>query len=162
MKEKELKVVDEKVLPIPMLGNEHARIEGDTFYLAEYDYGIVFHSYNSIDVIIRPNMTSAYGLLSEIIKKSNTPDGMTEEERQTLETLCAAVTYIFLLPTYAFSDIDFLFKTATNCIDYIKSTYETAMNEPLQDETPQENLEFENAVMAVEHIKKEVEESKEK
>lgn len=162
MKKVKEKLEDSKVLPIPMLGKELERFEGKTFYLAHFEYGVLFHSYNSSDVIIRPYMTSSFNFLVDMIHSANNIEELKDEEKANLETLMYATTYLLLMPTYAFTDLSFMLETATRNIDFIKKQYEELTNKALQEETPEENKLFEDAVMAVENIKKEVEESKEK
>ena len=53
--------------PIPEMGMELERFEGDTFFLAEYEDGILYHVYNSMDLVIRRGVSrrsTCCGMLS--------------------------------------------------------------------------------------------------
>ena len=60
-----------KESPIPELGMELERFEGDTFFLAEYEDGILYHVYNSMDLVVRRGVSSAFDLLRYVIHTAN-------------------------------------------------------------------------------------------
>jgi hypothetical protein len=49
-----------------------------------------------------------------------------------------------------------MFKIATDVIDYLKSTFDTLMEQPLQEETPLEDAEFKEATLGLEALKEEI------
>lgn len=146
-------LMDSKALPIPMIGRELSKIEFDKFYLAEHEYAIVFHVYNSMDLIIRPNIKSTYGMLLDIIKNKDEYEKLEGEERENFETALSAVTQILCLPLYAFSDTTFTYDLAYFAIHYLNEKFDAALNVPLQEETPKENAEFEAATLELEAVK---------
>ena len=77
----ENKMIDEKVLPIPMLGKELGRFEGSTFYIAEYEYGILFHVYNSMDLIVRPGQSSCYETLADYVRNKEVYEKLEGKEK---------------------------------------------------------------------------------
>ena len=152
-------LIDEKVLPIPMIGKELARFEGDTFYLAEHECAVVYHVYNSMTLIVRPNQTSTYELLLDIIHNHKEYENMDGEERESFDITISAITYLLNVPLYAFGDIKFTYNLAAYVIEKLREQLQKSLDEPVQDETFNENREFENAVLAIEDLKENVDET---
>lgn len=146
------KVEDVKVLPIPQLGKELDRFEGETFYIALHENGALYHVYNSMDLIIRPNMTSGYETLADLVKNKDVYSKLTGKEKENFELNLSAITYVLSLPTFVFGSATLTFDVASMVVEYLRKTFNEAMSEPLQEETPQENLEFENATRGLEEI----------
>ena len=159
----EIKVIDDKVLPIPMLGKELGRFDGKTFYIAEHEYGVLYHVYNSMDMIIRPSQTSTYSTLVDLIHSQDEVAKFGEKEMEMYESYVSAIAYCLGMPLIAFIDAEFMFNTAKSAIDLLYKIQVEAEGAPLQEETPKENEEFNNAALAIESIKEAVaEESKPK
>lgn len=154
----EIKVIDDKVLPIPMLGKELGRFDGKTFYIAEHEYGVLYHVYNSMDLIIRPSQTATYSTLVDLIHSQDEVAKFSEEEMERYESYVYAVAYCLGMPLLCFCDAEFMFNTAKSAIDFLYKLQKEVEDAQLQEETPKENEEFKNAAIAVETIKEAVEE----
>ena len=85
--------IDDKVLPIPMLGKEIDRFEGDTFYIAEHEYGALFHVYNSMDLIIRKGHTSAFESIVDLVRNKELYSTLSEEDMNTTASMEDEFTY---------------------------------------------------------------------
>lgn len=153
----EKKVIDKKVLPIPMLGKEIDRIEGETFYLALHEYGVLYHVYNSMDLIIRQNSTAAYAFLSDLIKEKHFYLDVDGEEKDLFEGILFQTSILLSIPRIVFSDINLYNILSKEMLEFLKNQTEK-LDAPLQDETPRENIEFEKATMALETLKESVKE----
>lgn len=153
----EKKVIDKKVLPIPMLGKEIDRIEGETFYLALHEYGVLYHVYNSMDLIIRQNSTAAYAFLSDLIKEKHFYLDVDGEEKDLFEGILFQTSILLSIPRIVFSDINLYNILSKEMLEFLKNQTEK-LDVPLQDETPRENIEFEKATMALETLKESVKE----
>lgn len=153
-KKKVEKVVDSKVLPIPQLGKELGRFEGETFYIAEHTNGVLYHVYNSMDLIIRPNITSGYETLVDLVRNQELYNKLTGEEKELFELNISAISYILSLPTFVFSSSELTFDIAEIIIKFLQKTFDDAMNKPLQDEEFEKDREFQDAVLGLEEIKK--------
>lgn len=151
-KVQEGKVVDKAALPIPMLGKELARFEGKTFYLAEHEFGVLYHVYNSMDLIIRPSQRSTYETLVDLIHNQEYINSLVGEERDMYESYIVAITYNLNAPLVAFCDDEFMFNSATNIIHLIEKLQKRAEEAELQEETPKENEEFKQATVALETL----------
>lgn len=152
-KKKVEKVVDSKVLPIPQLGKELGRFEGETFYIAEHTNGVLYHVYNSMDLIIRPNITSGYETLLDLVRNQELYNKLTGEEKELFELNISAISYILSLPTFVFSSSELTFDIAEIIIKFLQKTFDDAMNKPLQDEEFEKDREFQDAVLGLEEIK---------
>lgn len=160
--QKRKKKIDNKVLPIPMLGKELGRYEGKTFYIAEHEQGMLVHVYNSMDLIVRKSQTSTFYTLSDIVKngKLQEQDDNTKEE---FLTYMSAVIYLLTLPIYVFSDGEFMFKMATKCVEFLRESIqekEEELKEPTLEDMERDGL-FQNAIEGIEEIKKNVQAIKE-
>ena len=152
-KKKKDVVIDKNVLPIPQLGKELGRFEGTTFYIAEHEYGVLYHVYNSMDLIIRPNVTSGYETLCDLVRNQDVYNRLEGKEREDFELNLSAIAYILSSPTFVFSSGELTFEVATLLIQHLRKQYEEAMDAPLQEETAKENLEFEQVTLAYEDLK---------
>lgn len=155
---KEIKVIDDKVLPIPMLGKELGRFDGKTFYIAEHEYGVLYHVYNSMDLIIRPSQAATYSTLVDLIHNQDIVANYDKEEMEMYESYVSAIAYCLGMPLLVFCDAEFMFDTAKSAIDFLYKLQKEAEDAQLQEETPNENEEFKNASIAIETIKEAVEE----
>ena len=155
--ETEEKVIDKKVLPIPMLGKEIDRIEGETFYLALHEYGVLYHVYNSMDLIIRQNSTAAYAFLSDLIKEKHFYLDVDGEEKDLFEGILFQTSILLSIPRIVFSDINLYNILSKEMLEFLKNQTEK-LDAPLQEETPKENMEFEKATIALETLKESVKE----
>lgn len=155
---KEKKKIDKKVLPIPMLGKELDRMDCGSFYLAEHEHGILYHCYNSLDVIIRPGM-GAFDLLQDLIKHKNDLESTTytatdAEDAETYGERLNAATYVLNTPLIAFTDIGYLYEYALKTVDCMQEMEQSLIdNAELQEETPELDREFEQATLAMDNIK---------
>lgn len=150
----ENKMIDEKVLPIPMLGKELGRFEGSTFYIAEYEYGILFHVYNSMDLIVRPGQSSCYETLADYVRNKETYEKLEGKENEMFYLNLSAITYILTSPLYAFSSAEFTYELATCIVTNLEKAISKSLNDvELQEETPEENKAFKEAVIGMETIK---------
>ena len=159
-KKKVEKAVDSKVLPIPQLGKELGRFEGETFYIAEHKNGVLYHVYNSMDLIIRPNVTSGYETLVDLVRNKDLYNQLTGEEKEAFELNISAISYVLSLPTFVFSSSELTFDIAAIIIKFLQKTFDDAMNKPLQDEEFEKDIEFQDAVLGLEEIKNSLKEEK--
>ena len=151
------KMEDSKALPIPMLGKELGRFEGETFYIAEHEHGVLYHVYNSMDVIIRKGAVSGYEMLADYVRNKEEYEHLTGKEKEMFDLNLSAITYLLNAPTFVFSSAELTYEIATSIVKFLNDTWENANSQPMQKETVEEDMAFESAVMAMENIRKEVE-----
>lgn len=145
----ENKVIDAKALPIPMLGKELGKYKGDTFELVKYEYGVLYHVYNSMDLIIRPSQTSTYTFLCDIIDNHEKYEAeLTGEEKDLFELHISECFLVLNAPLFLFSDMKLYTKVATALFEGLNEIANDAMNEPLRDEDAEANNDFAKAIKA--------------
>ena len=146
-------VEDVTALPIPKLGKELGRFEGETFYIAEHENGVLYHVYNSMDLIIRPNITSGYETLVDLVRNQELYYKLTGEEKESFELNISAISFVLSLPTFVFSSGELTFDIATMIIKFLQKSFDDAMKQPLQDEEFEKDREFQDAVIGLEDVK---------
>lgn len=152
MENKKEELIDSKALPIPMLGKELARLEGDTFYLVEHEHGVLFHVYNSMDIIVRRRETSVFYVLRDLIRNKDLYNSLSGEEKENFQTNIKAIMYVLTCPLYAFADRKLLYTIATEIVRSINEQAEEAENVSIQDETIEEDGMFRDAVLATQEL----------
>ena len=141
-------------LPIDKIADS---FEGDTFSMNLMKDGTaVYHVKGGMDIVVKPNLSSLNQTIASFIESSHKFDELSDEDKEAFETELQASCYVMNVPMIAFSDIDFMFDTASGVIKFLSETFEEEMGKPLQDETPEENEQFRSATMAIENLKSEM------
>ena len=136
------------------LGKELGRFEGETFYIAEHEFGALYHVYNSMEIAVNMSQTSLYETLVDLVRNKDVYEKLEGKEKENFELSMSAMIYILNCPLYSFSSIEFTFSVAETIIKQLRLIYEKAMSAELQEETKEEDKLFENAAMAIETLKK--------
>ena len=136
------------------LGKELGRFEGETFYIAEHEFGALYHVYNSMEIAVNMSQTSLYETLIDLVRNKDVYEKLEGEEKKNFELSMSAMIYILNCPLYSFSSIEFTFSVAETIIKQLRLIYEKAMSADLQEETKEEDKLFENAAKAIETLKK--------
>lgn len=136
------------------------KLEGDTFTMAVLKNGdAVYHLKGGYTIVA--DGARMYGLAQTIknhIEDSKTYDTLSDEQREMYDIDSSATTYILNCPTFAFSDQTMKYDIATTIIKRLNAMYETAINADLQAEDKVADAAFENAAIALENIKSELNE----
>lgn len=136
------------------LGKELGRFEGETFYIAEHEFGALYHVYNSMEIAVTMSQTSLYETLIDLVRNKDVYEKLEGEEKKNFELSMSAMIYILNCPLYSFSSIEFTFSVAETIIKQLRLIYEKAMSAELQEETKEEDKLFENAAKAIDMLKK--------
>ena len=136
------------------LGKELGRFEGETFYIAEHEFGALYHVYNSMEIAVSMSQTSLYETLIDLVRNKDVYEKLEGEEKNNFELSLSAMIYILNCPLYSFSSIEFTFSVAETIIKQLRLIYEKAMSADLQEETKEEDKLFENAAKAIDMLKK--------
>lgn len=140
------------------IGEVVDELEGQTFVIRKHELGVSYHQYNSMDVRIKANITSAYEFISSMIDHKKDYETLTKEEKEAFDITLSAMGYILATPTFAFSDETFFFELASFIVKFLREKTDELLNAPLQPETVDDlkkNEAFEEAVMAVEQLAEE-------
>ena len=128
--------------------------KGETFEMVKTNKGILYHVYGGYNIFVTPNNTALYETLEDLIENQEVYEKLTGEEKEVFELNLSAIGYILDIPLFAFSNAEFTFKIAEETIKYLQAVYENSMNQPLQEETIDKDLQFKEAVLAMEEIQK--------
>lgn len=147
------RMIDKEPLHTYDLGAEIDRLEGQTFYIAKHEKGVLYHVYNSFDLVVQPSQLALYETLVSLVENKEENAKLVGEEKENFERYMNIVSYILAVPAYALGDAGLAAEIATLVVKYMNETYEKLMNQPLQEETPKEDQEFKGATLAVEEMK---------
>ena len=161
MAKKATKKVEKVVEPILLdCGKEIKSWKGETFELVKSNKGILYHVYGGFNIFVTPNNVSLYETLDDLIENQETYNKLSGQERDDFDLNLSCIAYILNVPLFSFSSAEFSFSIATQVIQFLQKTYDDAMKEPLKDETPVEDLQFKEAVLGLEDVKKALKEEK--
>lgn len=141
-------------LNLKFLGKRIDDFKRETFCITLYEWGAVYHVYNSMYLVARRNMQSLYGLLEDYVLNKDIYNSLEGEEKERFELTLSAVTYVLSSPMYAFSDADLMFCMASLIVKHIKKTFDDNIDKPLQDEDIEKDIDYERAEMAVSEIRR--------
>ena len=147
------RMIDKEPLHTYDLGAEIDRLEGQTFYIAKHEKGVLYHVYNSFDLVVQPSQLALYETLVSLVENKEENAKLVGEEKENFERYMNIVSYILAVPAYALGDAGLAVEIATLVVKHMNETYEKLMNQPLQEETPKEDQEFKEATLAVEEMK---------
>lgn len=136
------------------LGKELGRFEGETFYIAEHEFGALYHVYNSMEIAVNMSQTSLYETLIDLVRNKDVYEKLEGEEKKNFELSMSAMIYVLDCPLYSFSSVEFTFSVAETIIKQLRLIYEKAMGAELQEETRDDDKLFEDAAKAIGLLKK--------
>lgn len=147
--------IDTEVRETEDIGKVIDELEGETFVLRKHEYGVSYHQYNSMDVRIRANITSAYSFISAFIDNKEDYKNLSEEEKSAFDITLSAMGFVLSIPTYCFTDETFFFNLAGMVTKFLRESIEQAMEAPLKEETAEDlakNDAFREATLATEEL----------
>ena len=154
MAKKATKKVEKVVEPILLdCGKEIKSWNGETFELVKSNKGILYHVYGGFNIFVTPNNVALYETLDDLIENQEVYNKLTGKEREDFDLNLSAITYVLDVPLFAFSNAEFTYEIAEKVVKFLQKTYDEAMKEPLKDETPDEDLQFKEAVLGLEEVK---------
>lgn len=152
------RMIDKEPLHTYDLGAELDRLEGETFYIAKHEKGVLYHVYNSFDLVVQPSHLALYDTLLSLVENKEANAKLEGEEKENFERYMTIVSYILSVPAYALGDAELSINIATLVVKHLNDTYEKLMSQALQEETPKEDQEFKDATLAIEELKESLKE----
>lgn len=126
--------------------------KGNTFEMVKTNKGILYHVFGGYSIFVTPNNTALYETLDDLIENQATYAALSGKEREDFELNLSAIGYVLDIPLFAFSSAEFTFDIAEKTIKYLQSVYDKAMEQPIQEETVEQDQEFKDAVLGLENI----------
>jgi hypothetical protein len=135
-------------------------LKGETFEMSVTKHGdAIYHVYGGYTIIADgTRMRSLAGSIADYVVNQELVKDLDEKEREAYDLDLSATAYVLNIPMLAFSDADLKYDLASKIVTWLRETYEKAMEQPLQEETREQDVAFENAAKAIEDVKKSVKE----
>ena len=135
---------------------EGKTLKGKTFELVKSNKGILYHAYGGYNIFVTPSNTALYETLDSWIEQQDVYEKLEGQAREDFEYYVYSLTLVLNTPWFAFADEKFTLDLAKMVMDFLQKTYDDFMNLPLQEETVDEDQEFKDAVLGIEHLKEEL------
>ena len=135
------------------------KLEGETFAIYSLNSGdVAYHLKGGYTLIASNRFFSLNDALRGYVANQHIiGTELNAEDKELYENDLWASTYLLNLPTIAFSDLEFKYKIVNRIIEYLEELQKKFLvDAELQDETPEQNKEFEDATMALETLKSEI------
>ena len=133
-------------------GKEEDEWMGDTFRITLTNKGILYHEYGGYSVFVTPQIISLYETLYDLVVNKEKYAELKGEDEANRLAMLEIIAYNLSIPRLAFLDLDFACENAKRSIDFIKKTYEALTNEPLAEETIEEDEMFKKASLGLEEM----------
>lgn len=116
---------------------------------------IIWQHKGGFSLVVKPNMRALYEYLDGMLAMKDRYDELTDDEKQLYDVSYFGMSLILQAPMFAVTDDEFFVDLATFVGDGVKRVSEKLLNQPLQEETPIENAEFETKMEAANELLKE-------
>lgn len=135
-------------------------LKGDTFEMSVTKHGdAIYHVYGGYTLIADgQRMRSLANTIADYIINQDLVKDLDDKEKEMYYLDLSATAYVLNIPMIAFSDADLKYDLASKIVTWLRETYEKAMEQPLQEETREQDVAFESAAKAIEDVKKSVKE----
>lgn len=135
-------------------------LKGDTFEMSVTKHGdAIYHVYGGYTLIADgQRMRSLANTIADYIINQDLVKDLDDKEKELYDLDLSATAYVLNIPMIAFSDADLKYDLASKIVTWLRETYEKAMEQPLQEETREQDVAFESAAKAIEYVKKSVKE----
>lgn len=139
-------------------------LKGKTFEMSVTKHGdAIYHVYGGYTIVADgARMKSLAHAIADYVVNDDLAKNLDDSEREMYELDMSATAHVLNIPMMAFADRDLKFELASKIINWMRSKYDEALEQPLQDETPEQNATFEAATKALEEVKADVKKSKRK
>jgi hypothetical protein len=138
------------------VGKKVDEFKGKTFAIIKTDRGCLYHEYGGYNIFITPAQHCLYTTLVDYVDNKDTYFELTGEEKDVFEMNLSVVAYYLSVPKFCLADVDVTYDIATKVIEFLRKSYEKAMEEPLQEETIEQDEQFKEATLGLENIKEEI------
>lgn len=109
----------------------------------------VYRTRGGYTIVADYGLSSLNKTISNFIALSKNEVKLSDDEMEAVLLDLDANAHVLNIPMLAFSDLDFKFELAKMVVNFLRDTYDKAMNATLQDETPEENKIFKDGITAI-------------
>ena len=140
---------------INLLGRDMGKVEETldmgAYCLIKTTNGIIYKTYGGYFIYATKDNACLHSALMDLMQYVKDKDKYEKDEKDSAELLVFDINNILRLPMYIFADMKFFVDVANVVDKYLLDLHEKS-SEKLQEETPDLDKAFENAVMALENI----------
>lgn len=115
---------------------------------------IIWQHKGGFTFVVKPTMRALYEYLDGMLAMKDRYDELTDDEKQLYDVSYFGMSLILQAPMFAVADDKFFVDLVTFVGEGVKKVSEKLLNQPLQEETPKENAEFEAKMKAAEEVLK--------
>lgn len=141
---------------INLLGRDMGKVEETldmgAYCLIKTTNGIIYKTYGGYLIYATQDNACLHSALMDLMQYVKDKDKYEKDEKDSAELLVFDINNILRLPMYIFADMKFFVDVANVVDKYLLDLHEKS-SEKLQEETPELDNAFENAVMALENSK---------
>lgn len=116
---------------------------------------IIWQHKGGFTFVVKPTMRALYEYLDGMLAMKDRYDELKDDEKQLYDVSYFGMSLILQTPMFAVADDEFFVDLATFVGDGVKKVSEKLLNQPLQEETPIENAEFETNMEVANELLKE-------
>lgn len=121
---------------------------------------IIWQHKGGFTFVVKPTMRALYEYLDGMLAMKDRYDELTDDEKQLYDVSYFGMSLILQAPMFAVADDEFFVDLATFVGNGVKKVSEKLLNQPLQEETPIENAEFETKMEVANELLKDGESKK--
>ena len=134
---------------------------GNAFEIVKTDRGIMYHEFGGYTLFTAPTNEALYVMLADYVDNKDEYKKLDGEEKEIFDLNLSVIKHCLTVPKYAFVDVDFTYDISEKIINFLKSSFEKAINADLQEETIAEDEQFKQATLALEDIKEQIKKEQE-
>ena len=139
------------------IGAEQYKIERNSFYIAKHEKGVLFHIYNSFDLVVPISSNALYATLIALLEEHNNEyESFSDEDKLDHDTYIEAVGVILAMPLTILTDTEFAINIATQVVQRMDFKVRQALEANLQDETIEQDAIFRDKALGAEVLKENI------
>jgi hypothetical protein len=139
------------------IGAEQYKIERNSFYIAKHEKGVLFHIYNSFDLVVPISNNALYATLIALLEEHyNEYESFSDEDKLDHDTYIDAVGVILAMPLTILTDTEFAINIATQVVQRMDFKVRQALEANLQDETIEQDAMFRDKALGAEVLKENI------
>lgn len=130
----------------------------DAYKIISTKKGILYKTYGGYSVFVKPQMSTLYKHLTNIMELEDNKDSLDEQSEVNLSVLIYITSMIIHVPLYAFSKDEWMFEIFDCVKGVLEKSIKESLDAPLEDEDHEANAEYKEKVEFAEQLKKDMEE----
>ena len=121
---------------------------------------IIWQHKGGFTFVVKPTMRALYEYIGGMLAMKDNYESLSDDLRQLYEASYFGMSLILQAPMFAVADDEFFVDLATFIGEGVKNVSDKLLNQPLQEETPIENAEFETKMAVANELLKDGESKK--